>query len=257
MDATRPPAARDARVLGDLVARDRRTDATALRALGGERDRSYDYRNLCTTAHKAANFLRHLGVRGGAAATDPGRGTVAVAPDPAPEPLLTVLGTAALGGVARFDPRSDAAARAVVVHVDDVERHDPPPGTKLVAYGGDPADPSVEHWEEGVWSENPAAPPAAVDPGDPVLGADRTYTHAELLAAARTVVDRLSLAPGDEVAVRSSLADPRTVAAGVVAPLLVGGAVVLPADGFVGDAAVGDGPEPRTVAPGDVPAGTR
>lgn len=257
MDGDPPMPARDARTLGDLVARERRTGATALRALAGDPDRTYGYRNLCTTAHKAGNFLRHLGVRGGAA--DVARRTVAVAPDPAPEPLLTFLGAAGLGAVTRFGtrPADDRGARVVVVPVGEAGEHDPPPGTKLVAYGGDPSDPAVEHWEEQVWSENPAAPAAGVDPDDAALAADRTYTHAELLAGARTAVDRLDLSPGDGVAVRSSLADPGTVAAGVVAPLLVGGVVVLPDGAVRADAAVGEGPEPRAIDPADVPLGRR
>lgn len=266
MDADRPAPVHDARVLGDLIDRERRTGAAALRALAGGADRTYDYRNLCATAHRAGNFLRHLGVRGGAAAAaDPARGTVAVVPDPAPEVLLTFLGAAAVGGATRFGPPDGEGARVVVVPVATVEGYDLPSGTKPVAYGGDPGDPSVEHWEAQVWSENPAAPPANVAPDDPVLRADRAYTHADLLAGARAVVDRLDLDPGDAVAVRSSLGDPRTVAAGVVAPLLVGGVVVLPGRGrgkgpgaeerarVSADAAVGGGPEPETISLDDVP----
>ncbi|MFC7137130.1 hypothetical protein ACFQRB_13100 [Halobaculum litoreum] len=82
-----------------------------------------------------------------------------------------------------------------------------------------------------MWSENPAFPPTFHDPADPVLrdpDADRTYSHAELLDGARDAAATLELDADSRVAVRAPLTDPRTVAAGVLAPLLVGGAVALP-----------------------------
>ncbi|MFB6301804.1 MAG: acetyl-CoA synthetase [Haloferacaceae archaeon] len=261
MTADRPLPARDARVLGDLVARERRAARPAIRSYTGARERTVSYRDCVTTAAKAGNLLRHLGVRGGDAVDgtgEVGAGTggrsprlVAIAPDPVPEPILAFLGAATVGGVARFDPRA-TDARALVVSAADEDRYEPSPGTNVVVYGGEPADPGTAHWESDVWSENPAVPPAGVDPPDPVLGADRTYTHAELLAAARTAVDRLDVAPGDAIAVRASLADPRAVVAGVLAPLLAGGVVVLPDDEPRAGAGVGEGPEPRTAVLDDV-----
>jgi acyl-coenzyme A synthetase/AMP-(fatty) acid ligase len=84
-------------VLEDLVARDRRSEATALRvpAVG----RSYDYRGFCTAAWKVGNLLRHLGVRHGSG--------VAIGDDPMPEAVLTLYGAACLGAVVRFDARPD------------------------------------------------------------------------------------------------------------------------------------------------------
>lgn len=261
MTADRPRPARTARTVGDLVARERRAEAPALRSFEAGDERTVRYRDCVTTAAKAGNVLRHLGVRGrdavDAAPTPddptgaPAPWLVAVAPDPRPEPLLTFLGAAAVGAVGRFDP--DAGdARVCVVGAGDREAYDPPPGTTLVVYGDDPAASGTVHWESEVWSENPATPPAGVAPDDPALVADRHHTHAELLAAARTVVDRLDLAPGDGVALRASLADPRAVAAGVLAPLLAGGVVVLPDGEPRAGVAVGDGPEPTILSPDDV-----
>jgi len=155
----------EARVLGDLVARGRRSEAPALRAPASGRE--YDYRRLCTNAWKVGNFLRHLGVRGGCG--------VAVAAEPTPEPVLALFGAALLGGVTRYD--------------------------------------------------------------------------------------RWSLSPGEAVAVRAPLTHPGTVAAGVVAPLLEGGVVVLAGDGpTTADRAVvagagpddPDPPESRVLAPGSL-----
>ena len=93
-------------VLGDAIARDRRSDATALvaPAVG----RRYDYRRFCTSAWKAGNFLRHIGVRGGAG--------VAIADDPLPEPVLTLYAAASLGAPSprlghREDPVEDRPVR--------------------------------------------------------------------------------------------------------------------------------------------------
>ncbi len=248
-----PGPATEATTLADLLTRDRRTDALALRALTPDGlDRTYSYRDLLTTAWKAGNFLRHLGVRGVGEAPAPGVSTVEVAPDPLPEPVLTFLGAAGLGARVRFDPRASDEARVAAVAVDDAGRHDPPPGTTLVAYGGAPDDPSVAHWEEQVWSENPRAHPARIDPDDPVL-VDGVVgvSHTEALDAARTVVDDTGLGPGDRVTVRADLGDPGVVVAGVVAPLLAGGAVVFADDETRGDYVVGDGPEPTRVYPPD------
>ncbi|WP_132057511.1 hypothetical protein [Halorussus amylolyticus] len=68
------------------------------------------------------------------------------------------------------------------------------------------------------------------------------------------MADDWNLEPGDEVAVRASLADPGTVVAGVLAPLLAGAAMLLPDEGATGDfaVAVGDAPEKTVVRPSEV-----
>ena len=232
-------------VLGDIVTRDRRSDSPAL----GHADtgREYDYRRFCTTAWKTGNYLRLLGVR-----TD---ARVAVADDPTPEAVLAAYGAALLGGVVSFDPPRDAEldARVLVCPTADVGEYVVGPSTKRVVYGGEPDDPSVGYFERDVWSENPTEPPDRVDPDDALLDADRTYSHAEVTDAAGTVADRWSLRPGDTVAVRGPFDDAGTVAAGLVAPILAGAAILLPGADGEGDYAVGtDGPEPDRLDPDDV-----
>ncbi len=242
-------------VLGDLVARARRSPDPAFR--DDVHDRSYTYHDFCTTAWKTGNFLRYLGVARG--------DRVEIAPEPLAEPLLTFFGAAQLGAVARFAPGS-GDARAVVVPRAAESTFDPPPGTKLAVYGGPPSRPDVAHWEGIVWSENPAFPPTDVDPDSPALTAtaseddeapdaerDDQFTHAELLDVARRVVDRFGVDDETTVAVRASLARPGTVAGGVLAPLLAGGTVVVPDDGTSCDVCVGtDGPEPVLVDPAEL-----
>ncbi|MFC6961316.1 hypothetical protein ACFQL7_15755 [Halocatena marina] len=91
-------------VLGDLLARDRRSDASAL--LASATGHEYDYRRFCTTAWKVGNFLRHFGVRDGS--------TVALAEDPQPQPILVFLGTALLGGITQIDPPRKTDARVLI-----------------------------------------------------------------------------------------------------------------------------------------------
>jgi len=208
--------------LGDLIGRDRRSEATALRASAV--DREYDYRRFCTSAWKVGNFLRHLGVRGGDG--------VAVADDPLPEPVLTLYGAALLGGVVRFDPPTapDDGVRAVVVPEPALDDHDLDAGTKPVVYGDQHPDPSVAFFERDVWSENPSMPPDIVAPGDPLLRSDGvTYSHGEVLEAAEAVVERAEIDVGDEVGVAAGapFADPGVVAAGLVAPIVAGGTVAV------------------------------
>ena len=210
-------------VLGDVVARDRRSGSPALRvpAVG----RRYDYRRFCTTTWKVGNFLRYLGVRRGAG--------VAIADDPLPEPVSTFYGAGLLGAVARFgspEPTEVIAqeVRALVVPAEALGRYECRPTTKRVAYGGRPGDPTVAHFERDVWSENPTEPPDRVSPDDPLLRtAGRTYTHAQVLATAASVVEAWGLGQGSVVAVAGPFTDPGVVAAGLVAPLVAGAEVVL------------------------------
>ncbi|WP_129115745.1 AMP-binding protein [Halegenticoccus tardaugens] len=205
--------------LCDLVARDRRSERPALRIPGVSR--AYSYHDVCTTAWKAGNALRYLGV---------GRGRrVELDDDPFVAPVVTFFGALLLGAETSFVP-GEGEARAVVVRRSrEAEFDDLPPGRKLVVYGGPPSSPTVAHWERDVWSENPSFPPVAVAPTDPALVTDgRAYAHADLLAAARRVVDRFGLDADGDVAVRAPLRRPGTVAAGLVAPLLAGGTIVFP-----------------------------
>jgi len=84
----------------------------------------------------------------------------------------------------------------------------------------------------------------------------QVLTHGELLSTAATVADRLSLSPDTEVAVRAPLADPRALAAGVLAPIYAGGTVVFPDEDTTADFAVlapdRDAPESRTLGVRDV-----
>ncbi|WP_435195644.1 hypothetical protein [Natronomonas sp. EA1] len=224
-------------VLGDLVARARRSDAPALRA----GDHEFDYRRFCTTTWKVGNLMRHyLGVRAGV--------EVAIDPAPARQAVLSFYGAALLGAPVRFthDP---GEARAYVGPTSDLPEVGP--ATKLLAYGETPDDPSVTYFEREVWSENPTEPTERIAPDDPLLRAvERTVSHGEALAAARAVVSEYGLASDTRVALRAPLTSPGAVVAGLVAPVLAGGTVLLPGEGQRGDFAVGDGPEPRVIDPG-------
>ncbi|NEU57433.1 hypothetical protein [Halorussus sp. MSC15.2] len=228
--------------LGDIVARDRRSDDPALVAPRG--NRHYDYRRFCNTAWKTGNYWRRRGVHEGA--------TVAVADAPAPETVFSFLGAALLGAKTRFGTTDasvgddDFDARLVVAPRDEIGDYDVPPGTQRVAYGGPPDDPSVAHFERDVWSENPAFPETPIDPETvAIVAGDNALSHAEVLAAARRVADDWELAPGDEVAVRAPFSVAGTAVAGVVAPLLAGAVVLLPDDDATGDFAVAQGGAPE------------
>jgi acyl-CoA synthetase (AMP-forming)/AMP-acid ligase II len=203
--------------LVDLVARERRTDVEAMVATG----QVYTYHRFCTTAWQVGNFLRHLGVHEGV--------TVGIADDPdAAQPILTLFGTALLEGIAWIGAPKHVDARAVVAPVDEIATYELPDGGQRAGYGGDPDDSGTYHFEEEVWSENPTRVPDSFEADAAVLtdGA-RTYSHAELLSGAEDAINALELSPGDHVGVHAPLSDPRTVAAGVLAPLIGGGTIVL------------------------------
>lgn len=204
--------------VGDLVAREHaeRRDGPALRVAGGS---EYDHRRFAATARKTGNLLRHRGVREGA--------TVAVADDAAPQAVFAFFGAALLGATVQFvEPPATVDARAVVAPTPDVDAFDLPAGGQRVGYGSEPGDPAVAYFERDAWSENPAFPDTAV-PADATLldAADRTLSHRQVLDAAEDVAADLS--PDDEVAVRAPLADPGTVVAGVVAPVLADATILL------------------------------
>jgi acyl-CoA synthetase (AMP-forming)/AMP-acid ligase II len=233
----------DATVVGDLVARDRRTDDPLVRFGDGTAD-FYTAHKFCTDAWKTANLFRYNGVGSGR--------TVGIADDRVPPALLSFFGTALLGATVRFDPPTETDVRLLVADAAAVADWTLPPGSKRVAYDGPPEDPSVAHFERDVWSENPTMPPDEPDADDPVLvTADDRYTHADLVAATARVVDDLALTADDAVAVRAPLADPGTVIAGVLAPVAVGAEVHLPGVSEPGTVAVTteDAPEPRSVTP--------
>jgi hypothetical protein len=248
-------------VVGDILARDRRSRDTALVTPDG---RERTYRDLITNAHKAANVLRYLGAREGA--------TVAVSPAPGLHAILGFLGAAGIGAPVRFDPAAgiERGDRVVLVDVADEATTEPAPGTSLAVFGGAPARPETTHWEQELWSENPGMPPSGIGPDDPVLrggwrdepdggddgsggggdgsggggdgsggggdgsgggddspDGDGDVSHRALLDAAASVVDEHGLGPDDEVVLRGDLADSRALAAGVVAPLAAGATAVL------------------------------
>ena len=226
------------RTLGDLLPRERRSGAVAVRA-DGDTDHVYTYQRFLTTAWKTGNFFRHLGVREGV--------TVGIVAEPRPQPLLGLFGATLLGAQVRLDPPEAIDARVVLAPTDRIERYELPPGGQRVGYAASPSEPSVRYFEENIWSENPTIPPEDRDPkATAIVTDDTSYSHEHLLSTAFDTVERLSLGPGEMVAVRAPLADPRTVAAGVLAPLLAGGAVQLGADGSDADAEIVADVEPAT-----------
>ncbi|WP_247000865.1 hypothetical protein [Halosolutus gelatinilyticus] len=213
----------NAATVDDLLARERRDDRTALVDATG---REYDRHWLCTTSWKAGNFLRHAGVREGVTVGVAGEGPLA---------LLACFGTTLLEGTTWFDPPTALSdvddVRAIVAPVDDLDGYDLPRGAQRVGYGDAPDDPGVHHFDAGLWSENPSFPPLSIDPETDLLAdGDRTLTHETALDSAGTIVDEYGLERGDRVVVRAPLSDPRTVVAGVIAPLLAEGPIVLAAD---------------------------
>ncbi|MEA1930491.1 MAG: acetyl-CoA synthetase [Euryarchaeota archaeon] len=234
----------DAAVLGDLLARDKRRSQPAVVVPAADREMSYH--DFITTAYKSGNVLRYLGLSADA--------RLAVDPVLRPEPLLAFLGAAQLGASTTFD--STAEARVRLVSVDDEAAHTER-GGRLAVFGGSPEATTTTHWEQEVWSENPAFPPTEVDPESTALVAgDQQYSHRRLLKMAERVVEELSLTKGSRLAIRTPLSRPETIGGGLVAALAAGATAVFITDAATAvdaDAAlVADdeqsAPEPRRIA---------
>ncbi|WP_266076207.1 acyl-CoA synthetase family protein [Haladaptatus caseinilyticus] len=230
--------------LGDLVARERRSDDPALSIphSGG-----YDYHRLCTTAWKTGNFLRHLGVREGV--------SVGIVTSPSAQPVLGFLGAMLLGSTVRFDPPNEFDARVLLAPTEGVGDYELPPGGQYVAYGKSPTDPNVSHFETDVWSENPTFPETPIPPETTALTGETDVSHEELIGAGRRIADQWNLKPGNAVVVRAPLADPRAVGGGIVAPLIAGAEIVLDTD-RIGEFAIAcdgdDVPDGSVLTAGDV-----
>ena len=230
-------------VVGDLVARGRRSDSLAIQT--ERRAGSASYNAFCTTAWKAGNLLTHYGVRPGATvAIDWGDGVSL-------HPLTAFFGSALLGATAQFDPADTVDASALVAPADRLHAYDPAPGTKVLGYGDVPDDPEVAGFERDVWSENPTEPPETVSATATALSADdRQFTHEHLLTATERVATDAGLDRDDSVIVRTSVTNPETFVAGVLAPLVVG-ATILVDQSATGDVAVtaSGASELRTIDP--------
>ncbi len=198
----------NAAVVGDLLAREKRRSQPAVSMPAVDRELSY--RDFITTAYKSGNVLRYLGLSSGA--------TLAVEPAVRPEPLLAVFGAAQLGARVTFDPA--AAARVRLVSVEREAEFLDCKG-RLAVFGGSPDATATTHWEQEVWSENPAFPPTEVDPDSTVLvDGDDQYSHRQLLAMAQQIADALDLKAGSRLAIRTPLSRPETVG-GLAAALAV------------------------------------
>jgi hypothetical protein len=214
----------------DLLGRDRRSETVACRV--GTDSHVYTYDRFCTTAWKTAHVLRRLGVHENS--------VVGVVPAPDPKALLAVLGTGLLGATARLDPPREFDGRALVAPAEVVAEYDLPPGGQRVGFGGDPEDPTVAHYEEQVWGENPVLPPEAPGPeARVVLDEAGDATQGDVVTAARAIVDRENVGEGSIVALRVPLSSARAIA-GALAPIVAGGTLVFGVDAGNADFAIGE-----------------
>jgi hypothetical protein len=168
--------------------------------------------------------------------------------------------------------------RVVLVSVADEADAEPAPGTNLAVFGGPPDRAETTHWEQELWSENPGMPPSGVGPDDPaVLGPNREFSHRELCSIAEAAVEAAEMDGETRVVLRGPFSDPPALAAGLLAPLSVGGTAVLAppnagrdagdeddtsdaSDEPRGDVAVAPAgvavPEPRRIDPASIASGT-
>lgn len=204
--------------------------------------RRYEYHRFRATAYKTANYLRYNGVGPHA--------TVAILDVPAPETLFGVLGTALLGGSVRIAPDRAVDDAVLFGPTEDLDEYDPAGGCKRIAFGAEPTDPTWAFFEREIWSENPFFPKTEVDGETNFV---EGWSQREALQTAESIAAELD---GDDViAIRGSFTDPAVLIAGVLAPLIGGGSILLPNSDQTGTIAVGatDVPEERTLTPPDHP----
>jgi len=219
--------------VADVVAAGRDREGTAIDAAG--RTAPYSYGDFATNAWKTGNLLRHYGIRPGArlaVVVGPKAGAEVVRvgyPDSA-EPLQAVLGGGALAATVDLTPARPVDTRAFVLPAGLLEYYGTEPGCSVIAYGGPPEAADVAHFGTETWSENPIEPPDPVDPGDTFLQVEgEQFSHRAVLDVARGIVEAYSLSAGDRVALAAPVTEPGALVAGVVAPLVAGATIYLPA----------------------------
>lgn len=204
--------------------------------------RKYTRRQFLTNVWKTGNFLRSLGVHEDS--------LVAIVDEPTPESLLSFFGASLLGGRIRFGPPTAIDARVIVGPTEQLGRFELPPGGQYVGYGAGPEDPSWAYFEQDVWSENPSFPGVEHDLSAPLIETEQEqYDTESVVEAAQSVASEYG--QDDRVVLRTPLATPETVVAGVLAPISAGATILLPGDGETGTVAVtsGNAPESRSVDP--------
>jgi hypothetical protein len=201
-----------------------------------DRATPYSYDEFGTNSFKAGNLLGHYGVHPG------GTVAVAVGPKDAPsdgaapaaipdsaDPLLALFGGVSVGATVDLTPREPVDARALVR--PDWQEMAVEPQCSVLAYGGPPTEPSITHFEQELWSENPTEPPEPVESDDPAVRLDgETFTHAQLLEASRAVVEAHELDETSRVLLAAELTEPGALVAGVLAPLVSGGTILFPSE---------------------------
>ena len=219
--------------LKDVVAAGRKRDGTALDVV--RRPAPYSYHDFCTSVWKTGNLLGHYGVHalgelavavGPKAASGVDRRDAEGALDAA-EPLLAILGGTIIGGAVDVTPEEPVDAPALVVPAHWTLEFTA--SCSRLAYGGPPTDPRVSHFEREVWSENPIEPPESVAPADDALRFDdETWSHEALLSSTAAVVSEYDLDSATRVVLGADITEPGGFVAGVLAPLAVGAAIVVP-----------------------------
>lgn len=209
----------------------------------------YTYDRLRSTVYSTANLLSDAGISEGS--------RVAIAPKKASETVVAFLGAASLGATVWFGGPARANVDALLAPTEYVDKYQIPSDSLRVGYGSAPDDDSVVHFGKAVWKADETPPQAGVLPGTKLLtDGENTYSHRELLDAAAEVVDARDIEEGTVVSVRAPLRDPRTIAAGIVAPLSATGTIRFPSGPRdIGDLGIADddAPEPRLMLLLDVP----
>ena len=187
-------------------------------------------REVRATSYKVGNYLRSRGVHRGSG--------VGVADDPDPKAVFAFLGSTLLAAPVTFDPPQSFDGRAVVAPPPTLDSYDLGPGGQRVGYGERPENPADDHFEGGVWSENPAFPPVSFDGGVPALRDPDGDGPSQRALLSRAGDAAATLDADDVVTVRASFVHDATVV-GVLGALHAGATVLLP-DGTseTGDVAI-------------------
>lgn len=209
----------------------------------------YTYEQLQETTYSFAHVLSEHGVDN--------ESLVGIVPSGNGQTVISVLGAAALGAQIQLEDISGTAVDALVGPTNSVGKYRIPAQSPRIGFGSSPDHDKIMHFEKLVWKTDPTLPEASVLPSTSLLKTpEATFSHRRVIKAAEAAVKAREMDEEMTVVVRSSISDPRTIAAGFIAPLLAGATIRFPTDtSSHGDLAITSeaAPEPRLLLPLDVP----
>lgn len=231
-------------MIDEIIATGRSREGIAVTA--PHRQTPYSYHEFATSVWKTGNLFAHYGAHpdaavavathppGGAHGSDNGPTATGdeeghhSSPLETVQPLLAILGGMVVGSGITVPETRTVEAAVFAVPTALRREYEFAPGCSVLVYGQPPADPTVQQFEVARSSQNPVKPPETPDPDGTALAiGTHRLTFDEVASATSTLIERFEMDERTTIILAAPILDPRTILAGVIAPLAAGSMIVL------------------------------